>query len=189
MKLIYVDTETTGLLPKECGLIQIAGTIVNGTVYEDFDFHIKPFTGARIDDGAMKANGKTAADLAAYPEDGEVFKHFMNILCRYIDRYDSTDKFQIIGYNIDFDVDFIREWFQRNGNSFYSSFFWNPPLDVMTLAAWNLIGARSTLKNFKLGTVYEHYLGKPMIDAHDAFADACAARAIANRVFAIGSPF
>jgi len=181
MKIIYVDTETTGISTRSNALIQVAGTISADGKTEDFNFTMKPWEGAVIDPGAMKVNGIT--NFESLPTEDVVFKEFLALLGRHVNRYDHNDKFQIIGYNIEFDVDFLRAWFKRNQDDFFSSWFWNPSLDVMTLAAWHLIGARPDLKNFKLGTVYEYFFGKPMIDAHDAFGDITATREILNEIF------
>ena len=52
----------------------------------------------------------------------------------------------------------------------------------MQKAAFHLMGRRPFMKNFKLITVYEELMGKPMVDAHDALADIRATREILNKI-------
>ena len=82
------------------------------------------------------------------------YKKLMSLLGKYINKFDTKDKFYMIGYNSHaFDAQFIRALFTRNGNSFFGSYFWNPNVDVMLIAMAACIGQRDKLPNFKLGTV------------------------------------
>jgi len=182
VKIIYIDTETTGINPTRNAILQIAGTIaVNGQT-EDFDIRMAPRAGAIIDAGAMKVNGISAEEARGYQSSEEAYKIFIQMLSRYVNPHDPTDKFYFVGYNSSFDMDFIREWFSQNNDRFFGSWFWYPSLDVMQLAAFKLIGRRILLPNFKLGTVYEAVLGKTFKDAHDARADIAATREILNAI-------
>lgn len=180
MKLIYIDTETDGLDPKKNSIIQIAGIIrVNG-LDEEFDFKMAPWEGRESNPEALAISGRTIEEVKGYPDQRAIFQLFMALLGRSVDRYNKADKFMFCAYNARFDDDFLREWFAVNGDKYYGSWFWTPALDVMQLAAFYLMQKRHTMPNFKLATVYETIIGKPMEGAHDALADIKATRDIAK---------
>ena len=53
MKLIYIDTETTGLTPKVDSLSQVAGYIMTENGEEPFNFKFKPYRNAKMGAGAV----------------------------------------------------------------------------------------------------------------------------------------
>ena len=79
-------------------------------------------------------------------------------------------------------MDFLRGWFDRNNESYFGSWFYFPPLDVMQIAAFQLLGKRHLMPNFQLTSVYEEIIGEPMIDAHDALVDIKATRILLNKI-------
>ena len=55
MKLLFLDTETTGLEPGKHGVVQIAGIIeIDGVVKEEFDFLCRPFDGQLYEARALE---------------------------------------------------------------------------------------------------------------------------------------
>ena len=158
MKLIFLDVETTGTNCEKNAIHQLSGKIfVDGEFKEDFDFHIKPFEGAVIEKEALEVGGVTEEQIMAYPDQSVVYRQFENLLAKYVNRYDKTDKFHMVGYNCQaFDSKFVRKFFERNGNRFYGSWFWSVTLDVMVLAAAHLIDDRPSMSDFKLNTVAKH---------------------------------
>ncbi len=182
MKLIYIDTETTGLDKSKDDIIQLAGIIsVDGST-EEFNFLMKPRDGYKLSEGAYLAHKKTKEEIDQYPPSSEVFKQFMELLGKHISKYDKKDKFMFIAYNAMFDMDFIRAWFDQNNEDYFHAWFHFPALDVMQAAAFHLIGKRHLMKNFQLSTVYEEIIGKPIINAHDALADILATKEILNKI-------
>lgn len=170
MKLIYIDLETTGVNPKMNGICQIAGIISANGQSEEFSWYMNPGD-VRIERSAMGLNGISIEKMRQSPSSGEIFTKFQDLLGRYVDKYDKKDKFFFIGYNSTFDMDFLRSWFEHHGDKYMGSWFWYPPLDVMQVAAFKLMGERVKLNNLKLSTVYEYVLGKPLMDGHDALVD------------------
>jgi DNA polymerase-3 subunit epsilon len=154
MKLIYIDTETTGIECPESGLIQLAGVIeIGGEVKMSFDYRIRPFSTDTISDEALAVNGVTRQDLEDYADPQAVFRGFIDLLSEYVDRYDRTDKFHLVGYNAGFDADHLRAWFTKNNDQYFGSWFWHPPVDVMGIASLVLMRQRPAIKNFRLATV------------------------------------
>ncbi len=157
MKYLFIDVETTGINPYECAIIQLSGVfIINEEKKEVFDFKLKPFPGARIEEAALEVTGVSRDDLESYPEQYKVYEEFMSLLEKYVDPYNKQDKFFFVAYNALFDMDFIREFFKKNDNNFFGSYFWFPPIDVMMLACEKLKHQRQMLPNFKLATVAKH---------------------------------
>lgn len=152
---IFYDLETTGLDFNRHAIIQIAGTIlVNDEVKESFNFKMKPFKGAEIDPGALKANNTTEAEINKYDEPTEAFQKFIGVLTPHINRFDRNDKAFLVGYNnAKFDDQFLRQWFEWNKDRFYGSWFYSNSIDVMPLASQYLISRRHFMPNFKLSSV------------------------------------
>ena len=91
--------------------------------------------------------------------------------------YDRDDKFIAAGFNVNFDLDFLREtWFATGGKYGPGSWIFNCPIDVRTTVAEAIGWDKLRLPNFKLGTVCEYYGVELGEDAHDAMADIEATR-------------
>lgn len=185
MKLLYVDVETTGRDRVKDYIFQIAGQVkIDGKVEKDFNYTMKPPGRFSFSQEAQDVTGKTVQDLLSYEDPVVVFQKFKSeVLDVYINKYDKTDKFHMVGYNVQFDMDFMREWFTRSGEQYFGSYFWFPPIDVMYLASMLLAGERSFLTNFQLKTVYEYVMKKPLENAHDAFTDIVATSDLFNELF------
>lgn len=179
MKLIYIDTETTGLDPKRDAIIQLAGIIrTEDGMMTPFDYRMAPFGAASISTEALEVQGRTMEEIMAYPDQKKAYKEFVALLGRFCNKYDKQDKLFMFGYNVQFDAEFLRTWFERNDDKYYGSWFWNPPIDVMSIAALALMQDRVSLPNFKLGTVAEHLLGPAPEGLHDALADVYLTRSV-----------
>lgn len=162
IKYLWVDTETTGWDCKQCGLLQVSGYVeIDGEIKNSFDFKIKPHKNALWMQEAIDKTGITPEIAESFMDSSEAFSKFTDILESYVDRYDREDKFFLIGYNVKFDEDFLREWFIREalteedkkyGNGF-GALFWTPSIDVMNYAAVRTLTSRTNFPNFRLGTV------------------------------------
>lgn len=173
MKVCYIDAETTGLDCKDNGMVQLAGSIceLGGEELISFNYDIKTFPDDKIDQKALEVTGLTEEIISLYPSPTVIYGKFISLLGKFVDRYDRTDKLFFIGYNARFDYDFCRAWFEKCGDSYFGSWFFFPPIDVMNLAIVRLMHQRKSLKNFKLGTVTEHFNLKVEGQLHDADVD------------------
>lgn len=98
MKLLFFDLETTGTNPGRNGIHQISGQVViDGIVKESFDFHVQPNPKAAIEDEALAVAGVTREQIAKYPAMGTVYRQFVAMLGKYVDKYNSKDKFFWLG--------------------------------------------------------------------------------------------
>ena len=175
--LIFLDTETTGLDPKTCSIFQLSGIIKKDGQEETFDFRLRPYHDEKIAEQAYFKTGITDIELSTYPDQKEAYDAFMNLLEKYNIGTSFSEKAFIVGYNsTDFDMPFIRAWFEYNDNNRFGYYFWYPSLDVMHLAALYLVGERTNLKNFQLTTVYKYIFKEDFEDAHNSLADVMATK-------------
>lgn len=181
MILLYIDTETTGLNVATCSVWQLSGYItdtVKGTT-ESFDYRMRPYRGETVTAEAAAKTGVTQEELDTYPPQSEAFSSFVALLSKYLDLEDWNQRAIPVGYNIAFDLDFLRSWFAYNNSaSLFSKNIFFPGIDVMYLASYYLLGDRSKMRNFQLATVYEKLLNKKLADAHNAMADIDATREV-----------
>lgn len=173
MKKLWLDLETTGLTPSKHSIIQIAGIVeIDGETIETFCLKSRPLPGSAVSNKALEVVKVSIDELKKYPEPSEIKQHLIDLFIKYIDPYDKKDKFQLVGYNAKFDYDFFRAWFDKQNYSYFGSFFWFPPIDVMNLVAYKVMGERHNMVNFKLFQVCK-YFGLEIDEEklHDAMYD------------------
>lgn len=185
MKLIYIDTETTGLDSRLHALTEIACIVVeDGEIIDKQLLYINPSSYtkmATIDPQALEFRNVTIEEVEAYPSSKDQFNEFIAFLDKHIDKYDKQDKFKILGYNIGFDIGFIKEWFIDNDHKYYGSYFDYKDIDVFALVKHlKLINQSFETENDKLETLCKYFgIG---IDAHNALSDIEATRELYKRI-------
>jgi len=177
-KVLYIDTETTGLSSISNGLTEVACIIVIDDVEVDkFLLQINTSTYKKevdFDDYALNLTNKSIEDIHSYPDSSRQFEVFLNQVGKYIDKFDKADKFQISGYNVSFDIGFIQSWFHDNDNKFYGSYFSYKDLDVFAMVKhFKHLGLIDTPDD-KLLTICEHF--NIPLDAHNALDDIIATK-------------
>lgn len=155
MKFLFFDLETTGTNPAKNGIHQVSGMIeIDGVVKEEFDYHVQPNPRAIIEDAALVVGGVTREQVMSYPPMNVIYDQFVKMLSKYVDKYDTKDKFFLVGYNnAAFDNQFLRGFFLQNGDKYFGSWFWVNSIDVMVMATVALAARRAAMENFKLSTV------------------------------------
>ena len=94
MKILFFDLETTGTLVNRHGIHQISGKVViNGEVKESFDLRVQPNPQAQIEQAALDVAGVTKEQIMAYPPMEQIYNQFVDMLSKYVDRYNKNDKF------------------------------------------------------------------------------------------------
>ena len=157
MKIAYIDIETTGLSIYKAGIVQIGCILeIDNQVKATLNLEITPFPEDAWEEkarGMIIAKGKNPDD----PKRDKPFiayQKFIIVLDKFVNKFDPKDKFHFCGYNSNsFDMPFMRRFFTKNKDKFFGSYFFNPSLDIMLLAAVKLRSKRASMENFKLVTV------------------------------------
>lgn len=158
IKQCFIDTETTSVNPKETGVWQIGGIIRYGNTKEEFMIECDIFEDDEVNEEILlEMHGKTKKDLSKLQDPIDAYQQLQDLFSKHVDKYDSTDKMFFMGYGVEFDYQALRHWFDGMGDKYFGSWFWHPPIDVMTLAMNQLQSVRHQMKNFKLITVIEQF--------------------------------
>ena len=192
--IFWVDCETTGLDSRKNFAFQISYIITqDGITRTSRTLSMRPdnYADFVFDAGARRVHGFSDAQIIAMPPESEVFPTLIQDLNTYAAGTDSSndtnDKFIIAGYNINFDIRFIKALFFRNAaffhNALLSSIDWENankigfykyfhamPCDIMQLAQNFRAAGKLNLPNLQLTTVSAHF-NIPTGDAHNSLAD------------------
>jgi len=181
MKILYLDTETTGISANSA-VIQFAGIIeINGEVKEEFNIRCKPHANADISEKALEVTGMTLDIINSYQKPKEALWEMESIFEKYCSKFDRNDKYILVGQNIKFDFQKLYEFYTRLGNKYLGSWI-NFKLMFDTLAviqALQLVDKLPILENNKLIT-WCNYFGIELENSHDALADIKATRELAK---------
>ena len=181
IKKLYFDCETTGLSAIKNGIIQIAGIIeINNEEMRSFNIKIKPFESDIIKQEALDISGITLEDINGFEDPETAYNSIISMFDNYIDKYDKNDKFIVCGYNVRFDIDFLKEFFVKNGNDYLFSYFGQIRDPFPIIQYLSSMGKINTFNN-KLSTVCE-YFGIDIKNAHDAMADIQATRSLIKKL-------
>lgn len=176
-KILFFDTETTGLDPRKAAPIQVAFLIdIDGHVVEEGNLLIQPHAGAEISKQALAINKRTEEEIVKPPflPTREGYRKITDMFTRHVDKFNRADKFYPAGYNVGFDVDFLGQFFERNGDKYFGSWMNGRRLDPREMMAWLDYSCGLQLKDHKLSTVCEYF--GITIQAHDALSDIRATR-------------
>lgn len=150
---VVFDVETTGLDADKNDITEIGAVkIVNGEIVEKFQSLCKPFE--PIPNNIISLTGITNEMVASQPKSTDIIEDFLTF-CK-----DSV----LVGYNVNFDLNFIQNVAKRVKKSF--------PNEIRDC----LMDARNkihTIPNYKLKTLVSH-LGITLDNAHRALYDATA---------------
>lgn len=110
--LIVVDLETTGLSPCNDSIIELSALkVIDNVVVDNFSQLVNP--GFEIDDFITNLTGITNEELSSAPSIGEVLPDFRKFIGNDI----------ILGYNVNFDINFLYEdYLEVFGEPFTSDF-------------------------------------------------------------------
>lgn len=180
-KVFFFDTETTGLDPIKNDIIQIAYIIeIDGKVVEEGNMELQPFDYTTIDPKVIEMSFRTVANLKQYQPPKDAYLKLGKVLAKYVDKFDKKDKFIPAGYHVQFDLQFLREFWFKNNDKYFGSYFDYHILDPITslylMAHKNLI----KVPDFHLETICTYF--KIPINAHDAFSDIKATREVIKKV-------
>jgi len=123
----------------------------------------------------LEKNGRTREELQTFPPAREGYALLKKRLGFYCDKFNRDDKFVPCGYNINFDIDFLSNFFDKQtpSDKYLFSWIFSAPIDARTLVG-ELVKIGYRLKNYQLETVCRFM--KIPIQAHDAMSDIRATR-------------
>jgi len=187
MKILYFDTETTGVSAWKNEITQFAAIIeIDGVVKEEINWRCQPTKWENIDPKALETTGISIEQLRTYQPAAQMFKDIKALFDKYIPKYTKMpDKFYPAGHNVQFDLDFLNAFFKQHGD------FDDKKWGITSYQNWrsldsrvfgNFLGAAGKLPtmDMKLSTLCEHY--GIQIDAHDALSDIRATREVIQRM-------
>ncbi len=180
-KLLFTDTETTGLDPKKNDIIQVSGIIViDNVVQEEFDFRCQPFNYNSIRPEAVATHGITVEKMRTFEQPVAVYRKIHAVLEKYINRYDKKDKFIAVGQKIQFDLDMLRCFFEKNGDTWFGSYVDRRAIDVLTFTQALRVKGLLKTETLKLEDVTKA-LGIDIGEAHNSLADIRATKAVFDK--------
>jgi DNA polymerase III alpha subunit (gram-positive type) len=164
MKILFIDTETTGFSHKTQDMWQVAGFVTeNQTVLDSFNIKCQPINWHTISKGALECQDPpvTIEQLKSYQKPREAFLEFKAVLDRH---YDETipQKFFIAGQNVKaFDWRFLNAFWNRHkiaGEPDFQHYFNNRvSYDLMDLTRPLKKKGILKVENVKLGTIIESF--------------------------------
>jgi len=135
LKILWLDTETTGLDARRHDVIQIAGILDIDTIAgEKFNYYVQPFNWDVITEEATSIHGFTRDTLKTFEPPQVVHQRLIGILEAYINKYDPTDKLFIAGQNPSFDLDFLKGFWEKNDDPYFGSWFNYRKIDLATVS-------------------------------------------------------
>lgn len=180
MKVLWLDTETSGLDKDINGIIEIGMIIeIDEEVVEEHNFKMNP-VGREISEKSLEISGTSLEDLEDYPYWGDIFIKIKGILKKYVNPFDNTDKFILAGHNVQFDSDFMDSFFKEFEDKYWYSYVkWKHYID--TLPVYPFLEWANTVPQVQSKTLTSlcETFSIPLHDAHTALADIRATRELA----------
>lgn len=185
MKILYFDTETTGINPKVNEIIQFAAIIeIDGVVKEEVDIRCQPTDWEHIDQSALDVNKVTIEQLKTFDDPSIMATKINALFDKYIDKYDTSDKFYPAGHNVQFDLDFLQAFWNKHISKYGTGSYQNwRSLDSRVFANFLNVSGKLDVPDIKLGTICKHWGIE--IDAHDALNDIRAARQVIKKMMSM----
>ena len=148
---------------------------IDGKIEEEIHFLAKPTNFETISQEALDKNKRSLEELTSFPSASAGYLYLKSRLGFYVNKYSREDKFIPCGYNVNFDIDFLNQFFlkQTPKDKYLFSWIFSAPIDVRTFVG-ELVKVGYRFKNHTLETMCK-FLQIP-IDAHDALSDIRATR-------------
>jgi DNA polymerase-3 subunit epsilon len=183
-KLLFFDTETTGLKADHHEICQFAARVVyydhgifTSPPQSIYTAIIRPDFPDRADPAATAVHQFSIADLTARGKSSyTVYKELLSFFGLHINKYDQADKFYPAGFNVEFDYQFLVEFFKRKLDVYFGSWTNHRVFDALHTArmlAFCDIPPFNELDKFKLKNCIDIMPceQRPTLKAHDALSD------------------
>lgn len=174
--MIVYDFETGGIDPNFHEVIQVAGKAYDFRTLKEvpgeqgeFESLMKPLHFDRLEDGALKVNGKTREQLEQAPDTALVWREFQKWVGNFNPKKNKWEAPIRAGKNIrNFDdkfTDILNKAHLKGSNLLFSTHY-SIDMDDLLLHWFSA----SNLPNFKMDTIRD-YMGMSTDNAHDALVD------------------
>lgn len=171
MKILFVDTETTGLSPKKQDIIQIGAVVMeNRTVIDEINIKCQPVQWDNINSYALKVNNSTVEQLKTYELPRDAWDKFH----AFVTKHHTDEGYVFGGQNCKFDKTFLSTWWDNHSPAEEPEF--DHYLNGKTLELMNITNSMKKygfldVKNVKLPTIVEALDIKVDGNLHDAVTD------------------
>lgn len=170
-KVLWIDSETTGLDPIKNGMVQLAALVeIDDNVVERTLFKMNPLD-KEFDPEAMRIHGIPLEEIQSYPAALDVKQKITNLFDKYIDKYDKNDKFTVAGFNVAFDMKFLERLWVDSGDKYLYSYLHRQPIDPfasLPFLEWaGVINPSYTSRSLERIATFLGF----SYDAHDALED------------------
>lgn len=173
MKVFWFDCETSGLDSARHGIISLAYAVeIDGHIVGEGELRSN-CEGKAIEDSALAINHFTRGNLLGHQPPEQMYRDLAAEFSRWVDKFDRDDKFYAGGFNVGFDMGFLRQLWTDQKDSYFGSWFYAGTLDPLALIpAMKYMGLMQDFTGgySKLAQVAE-YLGIDTTGAHDAKSD------------------
>jgi DNA polymerase III epsilon subunit-like protein len=180
-KILYLDCETTGLKPEVHDIIELAYIIeVDGEVKERACLNMQPFSYENIDRNALQISGHTVEQLKTFSTPENAYRLFTQALGRHCDKFDKADKFYPSGFNAGFDLEFINQFFLKNGDKYFGSWMNWRTIDPRPILIFLNYMGKIHLPKYNLEEACKHF--GITLTSHDAASDIEATRLLLHKL-------
>lgn len=196
MKVLWCDTETTGLEPESSGAFQIAMLYKHGadkTKVWSRLFYLNPLDDERgiiYHEEAAKIHNVSKSDIEKFDKAEIVMPKIVAFLTEYGKDFKENAAFEKLffaGYNCPFDWNHLDALFKRYTKFQMSDFFEPKTLDVLEQVKRATEMGKIATENKRLGTVCKS-IGVSLENAHDALGDITATRDLGVTLQRMGVP-
>ena len=171
MKILFVDTETTGLSNTDNDVIQIGLVLrVDTKIVDELDVKCQPVNWDKISSFALQVNNTTIDQLKTYPSPKDAWRKVYRFLYQHF--HETTYIFG--GQNTPFDWGFMKNWWDKHKDAnapTWESFFKINQLDLQSISKSFREHKLINVPNIKLGTILEALNVKPEGKLHNALTD------------------
>lgn len=188
MKILWIDTETTGLDPSVDEIIELAGILeIEKQIKECFIFRCRPSTPSIVEQEALSVQGRTLEEVMSWPEPESLFDSFINTISPYIDKYNKNDKLIVGGHNVGFDIDMLASTAKRQKFDYLFSYLDYHKIDTMSMAMIAKLIGKINPPTLKLEGLADYLqIDKSAVGkTHNAYTDIYITRLVAQKLLRI----
>ena len=180
---LWIDTETTGLIPGKHAIIQIGAFITEEFLGDPVDTFnsVGSAKGFKISKKALEVNGITKKELKRRQSPYDLFTEFLEWMGKYVDRYNRKDKLIPVGYNVKFDIDMLFGMALKLRYPYLGAYISGSAIDILSVVRFqDALGNIPPMRSHKLGDVCAALEIDP--PGHDAMDDIIATYEIVKRI-------